>query len=195
MIQDGTSGQHANVTKKRRAREQPYTSESIRFTQSKDGNTLYAIQLVWPDRGKVVITKLGTKADLLDREIKKVSLLGVDEDISWQLTDDGLEADTPGEKPNEHAYVWKIKLRQGTAFSPPAPCRWFQVWQLQAATRVRRRSDQSFSFALSLILRKWIALPSAVRRIGPAATSQSVARFTSRPLSVRVTVPPAAQMV
>ena len=59
----------------------------------------------------MVITKLGTKADLLDREIKKVSLLGVDEDISWQLTDDGLEADTTGEKPNEHAYVWKIMLR------------------------------------------------------------------------------------
>ena len=111
VIQDGASGQNANIVKKHLAREKPYTSASIRFTQSKDGNTLDAIQFVWPDRGKVVITKLGTKADLLGREIKNVSLLGVAEDISWQLTDDGLEADTPSEKPNEHAYVWKIMLR------------------------------------------------------------------------------------
>ena len=55
--------------------------------------------------------------------------------------------------------------------------------------------DQSFSFAVSLILRNWIALPSAVKRIDPVAMSQPVARFTSRPLSVRVTVPPSARIV
>jgi alpha-L-fucosidase len=111
VAQHGASAQDAKVTKKRRARERPYASESVRFTRSKDGNTLYAIQLVWPEDGKVVITRLGTKAGLLDREIKRVSLLGVDEEVSWQLTDDGLEAHTTAEKPNEHAYVWKIMLR------------------------------------------------------------------------------------
>ena len=111
VVQHAASGQDAKVTKKRRARERPYTSESIRFTRSKDGNTLYAIQLVRPEDGKVVITRLGTKARLLDREIKTVSLLGVDEEISWQLGRNGLEAHTTAENPNEHAYVWKIMLR------------------------------------------------------------------------------------
>jgi alpha-L-fucosidase len=111
VIQNGAPGQDATVTKKRRGGGESYTSQSIRFTRSKDGNCLYAIQLAWPENGKVLITKLGRKAGLLDRDIKNVTLLGVAEEVSWRLTDDGLEAHTTAEKPNEYAYVWKITLR------------------------------------------------------------------------------------
>jgi alpha-L-fucosidase len=97
--------------KKRRVRKTPYTSQSIRFTQSQDGGTLYAIQLVWPEGGKTIVTKFGVQAGLRDREIDKVSLLGCAEEIAWQLTDAGLEIEVPRKRPNQHAYAWRVELK------------------------------------------------------------------------------------
>jgi hypothetical protein len=42
-------------------------------------------------------------------EIKRISLLGHDEDLEWKLTRSGLVVDLPDEPPSEHAHVIKIE--------------------------------------------------------------------------------------
>jgi hypothetical protein len=42
-------------------------------------------------------------------EIKRISLLGHDGDLNWNLTRNGLVVDLPEERPCEHAYVIKIE--------------------------------------------------------------------------------------
>ena len=111
VTRDDALGQEVDGTKKRRVQKKPYTPKSIRFTESKDAGTLYAIQLVWPEGGKTIVTKLRARAGFVDREIDKVSLLGSSEQIAWQLTDAGLEIEVPRKRPNEHAYAWKVELK------------------------------------------------------------------------------------
>ena len=45
--------------------KQPFTAEDIRFTQSKDGKTLYAIVLEIPKDGKVTVKSLASGSDQL----------------------------------------------------------------------------------------------------------------------------------
>ena len=56
--------------------KQPFTAEDIRFTQSKDGKTLYAIVLEIPADGKVTITSLGTDVANWPSKISDVRLVG-----------------------------------------------------------------------------------------------------------------------
>lgn len=91
--------------------ENPATSESFRFTQSKDGKTVYAIQLTWGVDGNIIIEKLGQQAGLLDGEIKNVSLIGSQADVTWERTSEGLNIKTNAQRPNNQACVWKIELQ------------------------------------------------------------------------------------
>lgn len=59
----------ADVSKK------PFTAEDIRFTQSKDGKTLYAIVLEIPADGQVTITSLASNAQNWPGKIGSVRLL------------------------------------------------------------------------------------------------------------------------
>jgi len=79
-----------------------YTAKDIRFT-AKD-NVLYAICLGWP--GEQVTIEYLKK--LYPSEISSVKMLGVDRELEWSLTQQGLEIRTPDEKPCEHAYVFRI---------------------------------------------------------------------------------------
>jgi len=85
--------------------EVEYTAKDIRFTV-KD-NVLYATCLGWPG-GRVTIESLKR---LYESEIDSVKMLGVDGELEWSLTQQGLEIKTPDEKPCEHAYVFKITRR------------------------------------------------------------------------------------
>ena len=111
VIQDDISGNDGISKKKEHAKFKPYTSESIRYTTSKDGNIIYAMQMVWNEKGICLARKLGTKAGLLKRQIKNISLLGLSEQVDWQITDDGLRMQTRNQKTNEYVYVWKIELQ------------------------------------------------------------------------------------
>jgi alpha-L-fucosidase len=94
-------------------RGKPFTAEDMRFTTSKDGRTLYAIVLGWPDT-TATIKSLGTKAGLLKRPIARVDLLGVQNAVGWKQTDAGLElASIPGAPASDAdaAAVFKITLR------------------------------------------------------------------------------------
>ncbi len=82
------------------------TSEDIRFTQSKDGKTLYAITLGWPKDGKIIVKSLAAGVG----KINEVSLLGDTGKLDWQQTTSGLVITTPKEKPVglDSAYSFKI---------------------------------------------------------------------------------------
>ncbi len=79
-----------------------YTAKDIRFTVK--GNVLYAICLDWP--GEEVTIK--TLRRLYKSEIKSIKMLGVDEELEWSLTKEGLTIKTPSERPCKYAYVFKI---------------------------------------------------------------------------------------
>jgi alpha-L-fucosidase len=82
--------------------EVQYTAQDIRFTVK--GDVLYATCLGWP-AGQVTIESL--KA-LYPSEIRSVKMLGVDAELAWSLTKEGLKIKPPAEKPCDHAYVFKI---------------------------------------------------------------------------------------
>jgi alpha-L-fucosidase len=88
----------------------PFTAEDVRFTQSRNGKTLYAIVMGAPN-STVTIKSLGTDAKLLDRQIRKVELLGSKEKIVWQQSGGALAIEAPEAKPNDVAVVFRVTLR------------------------------------------------------------------------------------
>ena len=86
-----------------------FVAADIRFTQSKDGKTLYATALNWPEDGKVVIKSLKAGSKYRPERINSVTMLGAKEPIKWRRTASGLEIIMPKEKPCDYAYSFKIE--------------------------------------------------------------------------------------
>ena len=87
----------------------PLTSADVRFTQSKDGQVLYAIVLGAPVNG-VNIKSLGNSANLLSPSIGKIQLLGSSEELHWSRTGEALTIAQPQKITNRFANVFKIVL-------------------------------------------------------------------------------------
>jgi len=85
---------------------QPFSPEDIRFTTK--GNDLYAISLVSPPNGRVVVRSLARRAGQNDGLVTKVSLLGYRGKLSWEQTPQGLEVSLPEEKPGNYSPTLKI---------------------------------------------------------------------------------------
>ena len=85
----------------------PFTAEDVRFTQSKNGKTLYAIIMGAPTNA-VTIKSLGRSAELLAKPISKISLLGSKEKLKWQQTPEALVIECPQNQPSNIALVFKI---------------------------------------------------------------------------------------
>ncbi|MFC2098252.1 alpha-L-fucosidase [Bacteroidota bacterium] len=86
------------------------TAEDIRFTRK--GNTIYAICLDVPEKESLMIRSLNPENGIEKHLIKEISLLGSDQEISWEMTESGLSIST-GEFPNlEHAVAYKIELKK-----------------------------------------------------------------------------------
>lgn len=84
-----------------------YTPEDIRFTVK--GNVLYAICLGWPEEEFTIESFVeNDNCILYESEIKSIKMLGVDKELDWEMTEDGLTIKTPDKKPCEHAFVFKI---------------------------------------------------------------------------------------
>jgi alpha-L-fucosidase len=81
-----------------------YTAQDIRFTQSKDGQTLFAFALGWPDNRRLVVRSLAAAAG----KISSVALLGYTGPLDWQQTGEGLVVSLPAQKPCDLAYGLKI---------------------------------------------------------------------------------------
>ncbi len=67
-----------------------FTAEDLRFTQSKDGGTLYAIVL-----GQPVVDVMIRSLTKPDKPVAAVSLLGSAEKLSWKQTDDAVVIQKP----------------------------------------------------------------------------------------------------
>ena len=85
-----------------------FAAEDIRFTTK--GDALYAICPVWPGE-EVNIKSLGSNAAVRADMISEVSMLGSQGTLSWSQDENGLKIKTPFEKPCQHAYTFKIILR------------------------------------------------------------------------------------
>ena len=90
----------------------PFTAEDIRFTLSKDGKTIYAIVLSWPDR-EVRISSLSKKAGLLTESISGITLLGNSTSVKWEQLEDALVIQPPSPKtgPIASSAVYRLNLQ------------------------------------------------------------------------------------
>ncbi len=89
--------------------DQPFNAQDIRF-MAKD-NALYAISLGWSE-GETVIHTLGSGSRLPADQIESIHMLGLAEALSWSQRDDGLHITMPSQKPCDHAYTFKLTLKQ-----------------------------------------------------------------------------------
>ncbi|MBN2161414.1 MAG: alpha-L-fucosidase [Pontiellaceae bacterium] len=90
----------------------PFTAEDIRYTNSKDGKTLYAIVMGWPE-SPVHLKSLGADAPFLKRKIITIDLLGSGSTIQWKQNADALVIETTPSAPASEARsaaVYKIGL-------------------------------------------------------------------------------------
>lgn len=83
----------------------PYTAEDMRFT--KKGKVLYVFLFGKPT-STIRITSFGKQKALLDRPIRKVTLLGSKERLIWSAEEDALVIQAP-QGGNESATVFKIE--------------------------------------------------------------------------------------
>ena len=89
----------------------PYGPANIRFTQSKDGRTLYALQMGWPGAGKeVVLTSFANGGPGGKLRVADVSLLGSPQKIVWSRDDAGLRLTTSNTPPSELAVAYRIRI-------------------------------------------------------------------------------------
>jgi alpha-L-fucosidase len=92
--------------------EVEYTADDIRFT-CRD-NLLYATFLGWPAEKATIpfnqdrTSSFKTIKRLEPGEVESVRMLGIDKELNWSMTQEGLEIDVPNERPCDNAYVFKI---------------------------------------------------------------------------------------
>lgn len=87
--------------------QQPLTVNDIRFTQTKDRKTVYAIVCGVPTK-PVVIASLASVAN----RISEIKLLGSNEAIHWKATPGGVEIQPVSHWPCQYAVVFKIAMKE-----------------------------------------------------------------------------------
>ena len=87
----------------------PFTPEDIRFTQSKDGQTVYAIGLEIPADGKATVKSLAENSALWPGKIGRVQLIGADGDLQFTRDGEGLHVALPEKLPTGIAFALKIQ--------------------------------------------------------------------------------------
>ena len=87
---------------------QAFTSRDIRFTRKE--NALYAICLGWPG-ASVHIRSLGASSRVQAQRITEITLLGSPAPLAWSQREDGLVIQAPTQRPCDHAYTFKITLK------------------------------------------------------------------------------------
>ncbi|MDC0584756.1 alpha-L-fucosidase [Bacteroidales bacterium] len=83
-----------------------YTNKDIRFTKKSD-KEFYAIVLDKPEE-KITIRTLSSYIGVLNAKIEKITLVGSDEKITWERTNEGLIINAPSNYPSEYAHAFKI---------------------------------------------------------------------------------------
>lgn len=84
-----------------------YTPKDIRFTQKE--NTVYAIVMGWPGSNHELQLQSFARGSLNQSlSISEVTMLGSEENIKWNLTEQHLAVHTPSNAPDDKAVVFKI---------------------------------------------------------------------------------------
>jgi len=86
---------------------QPFTGQDIRFTQK--GDTLYAIALAWPEKGRLVVKALGSGSPHTRQKVETVRLLGSGARLRFAQTASGLAIELPKGRPGDYAFTFKIE--------------------------------------------------------------------------------------
>ncbi|TWT84229.1 Alpha-L-fucosidase [Planctomycetes bacterium CA13] len=90
------------------------TGKDIRFTRNKNNNVLYATALDWPGERMVVQSLAESDLD----GIQSVRLLGVDSELKWDQTPQGMEIRMPAQPGYGMAYPVRIEFE--TNIAPPS---------------------------------------------------------------------------
>jgi alpha-L-fucosidase len=85
-----------------------FTPADIRFTQSKDGKTLYAIVLAFPADGKITIQSLAENSAFWPDKIGSLRMLGVNGKLKFTRDENGLHLTLPDKRPCDIAFALKI---------------------------------------------------------------------------------------
>ena len=88
--------------------DKPFTSEDIRFTQSKDGQTLYAIVLELPKDGKVTVKSLAAGSPQWPGEIGSIGLVGGG-GLEFTRDANGLHVTLPDKFDGKIAFALKVR--------------------------------------------------------------------------------------
>jgi alpha-L-fucosidase len=87
-----------------------FSPADFRFTAGKDGS-LYAFCMTVPPAGSdVTIVSLGTDARVLDKPIKRVSLLGSDAKLDWTQQAEGLHVKCPAQMALKLVATFKVEF-------------------------------------------------------------------------------------
>jgi alpha-L-fucosidase len=86
----------------------PFTSEDVRFTQSKDGKLLFAIVLEIPKDRKVTVKSLATKSEYWPGKISRVRLVGGGK-LEFTRDERGLHVKLPENFDGKTAFALKIQ--------------------------------------------------------------------------------------
>ena len=91
--------------------KKPFTAEDIRFTQSKDGKTLYAIVLEIPKDGQVTIKSLASNSPNWPGKIGSVRLVGGSwwNKLKFTRDETGLHVSLPEKFDGKIAFALKIR--------------------------------------------------------------------------------------
>ena len=92
-----------------KSKKQPYTAADIRFTRNKAKTILYATLLDWAD-GDITIKSLSS-ATVNKNNIRKISLIGSKQKLSWSITEDGLTIKKLKKPVYEYAFPIKIEFK------------------------------------------------------------------------------------
>jgi len=82
---------------------------NVRFTRSKDGRTLFAILLTWPDDSRITLKSLAAAEDAADKGVRAAELLGSSKTVAFHQDRKGLHVTLP-ERTNDYAVVVRIEL-------------------------------------------------------------------------------------
>ncbi len=85
-----------------------FTAQDIWYTRK--GKTIYAIALVAPADGKVLLKTLANGSKAGSTEVRNVRLLGSDDRLKWERSADGLEVSFPNGRHSQYGYALAIEL-------------------------------------------------------------------------------------
>ena len=92
---------------------QEFTALDIRFTVPKsDATTIYATTLGWPSAATLRVRMLGSTLPYLKEPVCSVDLLGANGNLHFSQRAEGLFITLPAKRPDEVAYVFRIRSGQ-----------------------------------------------------------------------------------